>query len=70
MNPFDFWKLVLEMAYCNAEKELLENGLFMKMLEANNRDVSAPMMLVFSRLSGYRWQKILDILRTSIFSHK
>lgn len=70
MSSVDFWKLVLEMAHCNTEKELLENDLFMKIIEANNRDVSAPMMLVFSRLSGYRWQKILDILRTSIFSHK
>lgn len=66
MNPVDFWILMLNMSCCKTWKEFLENDLFMKMLEANSGDTSALMMLAYSWMSGYRWHKILDNLRSEI----
>ena len=61
-----YWEFILKIEdflKTKTRKDLIENELFLNFSRMKNEEVSSLMMLLFSRISGYKFQKIWNLIK-------
>ena len=67
LTGIEFRRKVLNFLSAKSLEEVESNELYQKLWQMNRGEVSSLIMLLFAKIIGYKFQKILDCLQQEVF---